>query len=172
MHTLYAKLNNHRREFVAKRLMHHAEKFKQLIEEQIRGRYGRTAGDVTVLTALTTEIFNLQRSNAAITDCNTKACYDRMLLQLVSLSAYKLGLPYNICKLYTRTLQRMECVMITGYRESAQRKSCTMETKMYRQGQGATYAPAEWTIRSSTNIKYYNKQAHGCTISNLPDTMT
>eukprot|EP00957_Ditylum_brightwellii_P098600 7511397-Ditylum_brightwellii.AAC.1 len=67
---------------MTKRLMQHTEKFKQLAEKQHRGRYGRTTGDVTVLTALTTEIFHLQRSNTAIADCNAKACYDRILLQL------------------------------------------------------------------------------------------
>eukprot|EP00957_Ditylum_brightwellii_P048634 3690600-Ditylum_brightwellii.AAC.1 len=91
---------------------------------------------------LTTEIFNLQRSNATITDCDAKVCYNSILPQLVSLDAHKLGLPHNICKLYIRTLQRMKNVMITGYRESAQRNSSTMETKIYGQGQGATDAPA------------------------------
>eukprot|EP00957_Ditylum_brightwellii_P102983 7848119-Ditylum_brightwellii.AAC.1 len=88
---------------MAKRLMQHAEKFKQLAEKQHRGRYGRTAGDATVLAALTTEIFHLQRSNTTITDFNAKACYDRILLQLVSLEAYKLGLPYNR---YGKSVQR------------------------------------------------------------------
>eukprot|EP00957_Ditylum_brightwellii_P205488 15344122-Ditylum_brightwellii.AAC.2 len=59
MHTLDTKLNSHRREFMTKRLMCHAEEFKQLAEEQYRGR-----------------------SNAAITDCNAKACYNRILPQL------------------------------------------------------------------------------------------
>eukprot|EP00957_Ditylum_brightwellii_P172134 13104590-Ditylum_brightwellii.AAC.1 len=69
--------------------MHHAEEFKQLAEEQYRGRYGQTAEDAKVLTALTTKIFNLQRSNAAITDCNIKVCYNRILPQLDTESQLK-----------------------------------------------------------------------------------
>eukprot|EP00957_Ditylum_brightwellii_P144051 10976326-Ditylum_brightwellii.AAC.1 len=94
IHKIDAELNGHRREFVARRLMPHAEKHDH--------RYGRTASDVTLLSALTTETFTLQGANAALTDCDAKACCDWILPQLVSLTPHKAGLPFDICRLYTK----------------------------------------------------------------------
>eukprot|EP00957_Ditylum_brightwellii_P113479 8652513-Ditylum_brightwellii.AAC.1 len=45
IHKIDVELNGHRREFVARRLMRHAEKYDHLADEQFGGRYGRTASD-------------------------------------------------------------------------------------------------------------------------------
>eukprot|EP00957_Ditylum_brightwellii_P064749 4913836-Ditylum_brightwellii.AAC.1 len=72
--------------------MQHVEKFEQLAEEQHGGMHSRTAGDATVLTALTTEIFTLQQFNTTITDCDVKVYFDRILPHFVKLRAHKIGL--------------------------------------------------------------------------------
>eukprot|EP00957_Ditylum_brightwellii_P000305 24331-Ditylum_brightwellii.AAC.1 len=59
--------------------MNNAEKYNNLVDDQYGGRKGRTAMDPVGIITLTQEIFNLQQSNAGITDCNAAACYNRMI---------------------------------------------------------------------------------------------
>eukprot|EP00978_Attheya_sp_CCMP212_P008856 scaffold20822_cov52-Attheya_sp.AAC.2 len=59
--------------------MKNMEKHKKIVNEQYGGRSGRCAMDVVLLKEFTIGIFHLKRCNAAIIDCDAKACYDRIL---------------------------------------------------------------------------------------------
>eukprot|EP00957_Ditylum_brightwellii_P146866 11180945-Ditylum_brightwellii.AAC.1 len=106
-------------------------KHSGLADEQYGRRGGRMASDTTALTALTLETLTLQWSNAALTDCNAMACYDRIIPAITSLRSHKMGLPKNICKLYTKTLDQMEYKMIMAYRESEESNKNTENNRIY-----------------------------------------
>eukprot|EP00957_Ditylum_brightwellii_P176024 13403708-Ditylum_brightwellii.AAC.1 len=102
IHKIEADLNHCRQEFKATKLMNNMEKHSSLADEQYGGRGGRMTLDVTTLTALTLEILTLQQSNAVLTDCDVMLCYNRITSAITSLQSQKMGLPENICKLYTK----------------------------------------------------------------------
>eukprot|EP00978_Attheya_sp_CCMP212_P043529 scaffold286017_cov40-Attheya_sp.AAC.4 len=90
-----------RREIIARRLMNNSERHKYIVDEQYGGSNGRAASDVVLLKEFTLAIMHMQRSNGAITDCDAKACYDRILTIIAALTNYKAGLPECVRSLQT-----------------------------------------------------------------------
>eukprot|EP00957_Ditylum_brightwellii_P062738 4761367-Ditylum_brightwellii.AAC.1 len=58
---------------------------------------------------------HMQRANATFTDCNAKACYDRIITIITALAGYKAGLPANACILLVKALKQMEYSIVTTY---------------------------------------------------------
>eukprot|EP00978_Attheya_sp_CCMP212_P026026 scaffold84859_cov54-Attheya_sp.AAC.1 len=107
LHKIDAELNLIRREIVARRLMKNSERHKYIVDEQYGGRNGRAASDVILLKEFTLAIMYMQRSNGAITDCDAKACYDRILTTIAALTNYKAGLPEHMCTFFAKALKQM-----------------------------------------------------------------
>eukprot|EP00957_Ditylum_brightwellii_P016636 1251365-Ditylum_brightwellii.AAC.1 len=53
------------------------------------GHKHRSAINVPMLKTFTLEIFHLMRANAAFTDCDAQACYDRIIAIITGLAQYK-----------------------------------------------------------------------------------
>eukprot|EP00978_Attheya_sp_CCMP212_P000099 scaffold186_cov32-Attheya_sp.AAC.2 len=113
---LDAELNLIRQEFVTRRIMKNMEKHKKMANEQYGRHSGRCAMDVVLLKEFTIGIFHLKRCNAAIIDCDAKACYDRILPALIALVYFQeAGLALHICSLFARsTLKMMKYFMVTA----------------------------------------------------------
>eukprot|EP00978_Attheya_sp_CCMP212_P031233 scaffold117425_cov59-Attheya_sp.AAC.2 len=83
------------------------------------GRNGRSAMDVVLLKEFTLGTFHLCPCNRAIIECDTLACYNRILVTvLIALVYFKAGLALHICTLFARALQQMEYFMVTVFRIS------------------------------------------------------
>eukprot|EP00957_Ditylum_brightwellii_P147430 11226119-Ditylum_brightwellii.AAC.1 len=59
--------------------MKNAEHHKYLSDDQHGGRNGRKAPDIVFRKTITFDTLHLQRANFRCTDCNAKACYDRII---------------------------------------------------------------------------------------------
>eukprot|EP00957_Ditylum_brightwellii_P072076 5478751-Ditylum_brightwellii.AAC.1 len=70
---------------IAHRLLKNAENYDMLSDNQWGGQNRRSAIDVPMFKTFTLEIFYLTRANAAFTDCNARACYDRIIAILTGL---------------------------------------------------------------------------------------
>ena len=79
LNKLESELNAYRREIISRRLMRNAERHKYFNDDQHGGRNGRKATDIVLGKAYTFDTFHLQRSNFGCTDCDAKACYDRII---------------------------------------------------------------------------------------------
>jgi hypothetical protein len=161
IHKLDAELNLIRREFVTRRIMKNMEKHNKMANEQYGGRSGRCAIDVVLLKEFTIGIFHLKRCNAAIIDCDAKACYDRILPALIALVYFQAGLALHICTLFARTLKMMKYYMVTAFGVSDECNQHSEEDPSYGIGQGATDGPPGWSGLSNIIIKSHNKKAHG-----------
>ena len=62
-------------------------------KNNISVRKGKIAIDVVMLKYLTISTFHMTRKNYAITDCDARACYDRILPHILFLCYSKMGLP-------------------------------------------------------------------------------
>eukprot|EP00957_Ditylum_brightwellii_P078649 5979375-Ditylum_brightwellii.AAC.1 len=69
----------YKQEIVARRLMQNAERHKYLSNDQHGGRNGREAPDIVFEKTITFDTLHIQRANFGCTDCDTKACYDRII---------------------------------------------------------------------------------------------
>ena len=97
LHEIEAELNLIRREVITRRLLKEAEKSQYLDDNSYGGRNGRCTMDAVMKKFHTVQIMHLCRSNGALTDCDAKACYDRIVLLVLYLSYSKAGLPHSAC---------------------------------------------------------------------------
>ena len=142
MQNIEAELNLIRRELIARRLIANAEQHNMVPMNNSGGRKGRSAIDVVMLKYFTLGIMHMQRRNCALTDCDAKACYDRILPIVLYLTYHKMGLPINECKWLARALVTMKYQMITSYGPSETISTTTDDTPILGVGQGATDACA------------------------------
>eukprot|EP00957_Ditylum_brightwellii_P051885 3935455-Ditylum_brightwellii.AAC.1 len=70
-----------------------AEKHGHLHKDLYGGHKGHTALDPVLITTMFRESFHLQRANAGTTDCDTAACYDRMILGPTLIADTNAGTP-------------------------------------------------------------------------------
>ena len=93
LHEIEAELNFIRRELISRRLVKNAEEYNMIPKNNCGGRKGRSAMDVVMLKYITLSTCTMQRQNYAVTDCDARACYDRILPILFSLCYWKMRLP-------------------------------------------------------------------------------
>ena len=115
LHTIEAELNLIRRELIARRLVRNAETFNMIPMNNSGGRKGRSPIDVVMLKYFAISINHMQRTNCAITNCDARACYDRILPIILYLTYHKMGLPIHECQWLARALVNMEYHMITTH---------------------------------------------------------
>eukprot|EP00957_Ditylum_brightwellii_P054598 4136978-Ditylum_brightwellii.AAC.1 len=72
--------------------MYNTEKHKYLSEDQHGKRNGKKALDIVFGKTITFDTINLQRFNFGCTDCDAKACYDRIIPLVLLLAYFKAGL--------------------------------------------------------------------------------
>eukprot|EP00957_Ditylum_brightwellii_P145769 11100070-Ditylum_brightwellii.AAC.1 len=73
--------------------MQGAECHNFLVDDQYGGRTGRTTIDQVMITRMASKMFHFQRANAARTDCNAEACYNRIPQGVVSIAKTNAGTP-------------------------------------------------------------------------------
>ncbi len=164
LHQIDAELNLIRRELIAKRLLRHAEEYQYLKDHNYGGRNGKCANDVVMKKYLTLQIWHLQRHNGALTDCDAKSCYDRIIPILLYLSYSKAGLPHSTCLWLCQCLINMEYHIVTVYSASSDTSTSSDTHPLYGIGQGATDAPSGWLLVSTILSRYYDSKAIGCTL--------
>eukprot|EP00957_Ditylum_brightwellii_P042044 3183980-Ditylum_brightwellii.AAC.1 len=92
------------------------------------------------------ESMHMQHANATFTDCDAKACYDRIITIITALVECKAGLPANACILLAKALKQMEYSIVTAYGPSTIMNRHTKDNPLYGIGQGPTDAPPGWTF--------------------------
>ena len=126
LHNIEAEVNLIRRELISRRLIRNAESYGMIPMNNCGGRKGKTALDVVMLKYLTIGICHMQRRDFAITDCDAKACYDRVLPHVLYLCYSKMGLPSQDCVWLARILTQMKYHMLTKHGPSEKNHSRTI----------------------------------------------
>jgi hypothetical protein len=89
-----------------RRLMAQAERLRALDDQQFGSRKGRSAEEVALLKHATYELMKITRTNGGTFDNDAKACYNRIIPNLMSLCGQRLGLSEQSMKLHTEVLRR------------------------------------------------------------------
>ena len=108
------------------------------------------------------------RKNCAITDCDTRACYDRILPHVLYLCYSKMGLTPNEYVWIAKALVNMRYHIITGHGPSHDVSKYDDKHPLFGIGQRATDASAGWLMISTFLSQVYDRLAQGCHISS-PD---
>ena len=172
LHKIEAELNLIRREVITRRLLRQAERVKYLDDNSYGGRNGRSAMDAVLKKFLTLQAMHLARSNGALTDCDAKACYDRVIPLVLYLSYSKAGLPHAACVWLCKSLTQMKYHVTTAHGISDNCSMSTPERTLYGVGQGATDAPTGWLFISTILSQTQDDLGQGCTIADPTSTKT
>eukprot|EP00957_Ditylum_brightwellii_P005068 385322-Ditylum_brightwellii.AAC.1 len=146
--------------------MKYSEEHGYLADKQHGGRKVRASIDVVALNRFTAETHHYQQSNAGRTNCNGKACYDRITPKLLALLYAKVGCPPQAIELLYSALTQLEYTMITAIGTSGMVSKSTLNNILFRIGQEATDGLPGWTYHTNTLSMMYTKRAGGSTLSN------
>ena len=113
---------------------------------------------------LTLQIWQLQQHNGVLTNCDAKACYDRVVPLLLYMCYNKAGLPHATCQWLKNCLTEMKYHKVTIHRISERYSASTTTKPLYGIGQGATDAPTGWHLVLTILSRYYNRKAIGSAI--------
>ena len=97
LHNIEAELNSIRRELISRRMLQNLKAYEMVPMNNSGGRKGRTSSDGVMLKYLTISTCHMFMENCAITYCDARACYDRILPHVLYLCYSKIGLPHIDC---------------------------------------------------------------------------
>eukprot|EP00957_Ditylum_brightwellii_P023880 1800860-Ditylum_brightwellii.AAC.1 len=161
-----AELNLLRRTHISHRTISGTENHGHLHTDLYRGRKGCTSLDPVMITTMPRESFHLQRANAGTTDCDTAACYNRMIVGPTSVAETNAGTPEEVSVTSAHTLEKMQYHMSTKKGTSKEYNCHSKEHPSYGIGQGACNSPLKWNFNDNILAKAYSKKAYGCIIHN------
>eukprot|EP00957_Ditylum_brightwellii_P204678 15340381-Ditylum_brightwellii.AAC.1 len=95
--------------------MHNAEKHQYLNEDQHNGRKGQEALDIVLGKTIIFETLHFQRANFGGTDCNAKACYNKIIPLVLLLAYFMAGLLYSCCFFLATMLYNLKYNITTAF---------------------------------------------------------
>eukprot|EP00957_Ditylum_brightwellii_P070857 5384382-Ditylum_brightwellii.AAC.1 len=157
-------MNLYKQELVARWLMSNAEKHRYLSKDQHGGRNGQEALDIVIGKTITFETLHFQQAKFCCTDCDAKACYNRIAPLVLLLAYYKAGLPYQCCMFLATMLYSLRYVLTTAFSEAPYVNWHKFIVAVFGIGQGATDGPAGLLFISNIILKCYSQLSEGCRI--------
>ena len=139
--------------------MHKAEDNNALNNGQYGSRANRSAPDPVFIEELQCEISRATRKPAVLVNYDALACFDRIPQNAAAVISQKFGVPPEVTKLNTDTLEKAEFrirtelgLATTGYRHDA-------SFPIYGTGQGSANSPGIWCMLSSALLDGYDEVA-------------
>eukprot|EP00957_Ditylum_brightwellii_P000792 62755-Ditylum_brightwellii.AAC.1 len=112
------------------------------------------------------DIVHFQCANIGCTDCNAKACYNRIISLILLLTYLKVGLAYPTGVFFATILYNMQYYITTAFGTATQSNFFEKLAALYGIGQGSTDRPSRWTMLSDVLLKCYHKLFKGFTMAN------
>jgi hypothetical protein len=142
-------------------LIRQCEEKKLLGEETWGGRPGRSAIDVVLLKRFTYLLFDLTKTGGGTFDNDAKACYDRIIGNLLMLRSQQLGMPQEPCETQTRLFADMKYHLKTKMGISDEYHTHTEDSPIFGTGQGNKPSGAYWLIISVLIIDLLRRKSRG-----------
>ena len=93
---------------ISRRTRWHSERHRNLDDSQWGSMPGRNCAELALIKEIFYDNARRLRMNVATMDLDAKACYDRMLVPLISLASRHHGTSDSFVKLHADTLQHMQ----------------------------------------------------------------
>eukprot|EP00957_Ditylum_brightwellii_P136928 10442580-Ditylum_brightwellii.AAC.1 len=120
--------------------------------------------DIPMASTFILKTMHLQQANATFTDCDAKACYDKVITIIIALAESKARLSTSACRFLAKALKQMNYSMVTVYEPS--------EISNQHAENSPVHAPPVWTLNVDICKTYYNKEAHRFHLSNPSGNIT
>jgi hypothetical protein len=152
--------------------MSQAETLHALDDQQYGLRKGRSAEDTALLKHDTYDLMCITHSDGATFDNDAKACYYRIIPNLMSLCGQQLGLPGHIAQAHATLLLNARYHVKTTLGVTDTLYSNSPEQPLYGPGQGSCAGPSIWAIISSLLLSIMSKKHSGISFCHPQQTAT
>ena len=143
--------------------MWEVEKKRLISDGQWGNRSGRSPCDVALTKELHHELLNMTLKEYASMENDAKACYNRMVPNLILLVSRSLGMSKEVCQTVGKTFKRTAHHVMTKAGESKLTFGYERERPIFGSWQGATKSVISWTLVSSILQKIHQKEVGGAT---------
>ena len=139
--------------------------------EEVFSERNKMVDDGTLTKILAYDIIRQSRRPAGIASVDADNCYDRIAHAIASLVFQAFGVPQTAAESMLTTIQEMKFFLRTGFGDSTNFATSSLEIKTQGLCQGNGAAPAGWAVVSVCIISVHKKKGHGahflCPITKL-----
>ena len=152
--------------------MHHAEDLMLLNDGLYGSRPGRSAHDPVMIEVLQNEIYRMSMKSGINFDLDATSCYDRILVNVASLSCQRMGMHKSVVMVNAKTLESAKYHLKTQLGISESHYSHQNENPIYGTGQGSGNSPTIWCFVCSVLFDAFATRAHGATFTTHDKSIT
>ena len=133
---------------------------------------GRQCSDVVVMRELTLAVAKLTKTPIAGFENDASACYDRIVMNLVSAIFDRMGVPIGPLRLQEQNLLRVTHFLKTGFGTSTASYTSDALSRIYGVGQGSKAGPVTWVAVSSLLFEAQDILGTGLSMTNPTKTIS
>ena len=161
IHVVESELQYFSKVIYAKRMMKLAEQENIITDAQYGGRTRRQATSAVLNKILYYSICRQVHMPCAFMDDDAKACYDRIIPNLIEVESRKWGVPYKTTKITTKILKQQKFYVKTGYGISEAHYSFRDDDPIFGVGQGLGWSGPIWLNTADTISKLMDIKCAG-----------
>ena len=149
----------------------HAEANNLLNDGLYGSRKGRSAHDPVLIEVLQNEIYRTSMKSGINFDLDATSCYDRILMNVASISSRRMGMHSSIILVNANTLEQARYHLKTNLGVSEGHYSHCSAYPIFGTGQGSGNSPTIWCFVCSALFDAFESQAQGATFTSYDGTI-
>ena len=134
-------------------------------------RPGRSAHDPVLIEILQNEIYRMSMKSGINFDLDATSCYDRIVINVASLSCRRMGMHKSVVMVNAKTLESAKYHLKTQLGLSADHYSHERDYPIYGTGQGSGNSPTIWCFLCSLLFDALEARAHGATFTSYDQSI-
>ena len=154
------------------RAVHNATKKRTLNYAQGGGQKGRQANHIALQKEMKYQYARLRKTNLATMDNDAKACYDRIIMLLATITSGHYGIPKAARDLQAKAIRQMQFRIKTALGISQDYYEDSNNEPLHGSGQGSGSSGPIWLFISSIIMDCFEDIASGMTMTNIDATTT
>lgn len=160
IHLFEADFNFALKTLWARRLVHRGMDSDTLGTQQ-HAIPGRQALDAFHMKTLSYDLARITKTNIVMFDNDASACYDRIIISLLTISARAKGMSKSSCRMHARTLKHMKYYVKTAHGTSEEYYTLALTYLLFGTGQGSGGSPSAWLQLCTTALRALSKLSEG-----------
>ena len=156
----------------AKKLMAYTEEKNILCEDQYGARKNHQAQSAVINKIISFDLSEQLREPIAHQENDAQNCYDRLILNLVSLATRRYGMSQEANTFMSEVLKKMHYHSRTGYGATEIFYAWSHVMKIWGLGQGMAWAGPGWLFISEIIMKAMQKNSYGIKMTDPTRTIT
>jgi exonuclease III len=151
--------------------LHHAESHKLLNDGLYGSRKGRSAHDPVLMEVLQNETYRMSMKPGINFDLDATSCYDRILMNVASISSRRMGMNQSTVLVNAQTLEQAHYHLKTNLGVSEGFYTHSNTQPIHGTGQGSGNSPTVWCFVCSALFDAFESRAHGASFGSYDTTV-